>query len=805
MSVGHAAARGWAILSDSGKVAPFGAASLGLATALVAVGASAQQAPSQQLPPIVVEGQAKAPPAAARKKSASAPKAAPKRQRTVAPPAPSQTQISGPVQPAIQQPGTFSTTPSSGNTLESGTGIARLPGTVQDTPQVVNVVPQEQIRQQNATSVDQVLRNVPGITVAIGEGGGGFNGDQFRVRGFEAKGDIYVDGLRDFGVYVRDSFATEDVSVLKGPSSESFGSGTTGGVISLRQKSAHLGDAGSVEASIGSGMMYRTVVDINKQVSETSAVRAVGMYHNQDIVDRDHVYSNRWGFLGSIALGLKTDTTWVVNYMHQTFDRMPDYGVPMVARNGATRGGLPVTELGVDRSTFYGRSMDHDEGTADILTSRFQTKLNSQVTFHNDTRFAFYQRDFSTTVPGCSNADPGGCADQFLDGGNPIITYGGGNPTYKQDVWGIQNVSSMVAKFHTGRLRHEAVAGVDVFYQEDDRPGWSVSGKTANATIRNPEERFRDTFTIGPNPVNYRYGDGSEIGLFASDRVWLLPQFSVLAGVRWSSFESAFHQPNAAPPVHRESSSDYTSPKVSLIWEPTRQQTYYASWATAATPVGQFVTNSLNPIGSDAQENLLEEHESWEIGAKYSLFNGQLGLTAAAFEVTKDNAAATDPATGLTVLTGEVQRVRGIELGIAGSITPAWKVNAGYAYLDSEILESATASNVGNRIGGVPEHNASLWTSYNLSKYLIHGPGEWLVGAGVRYQSFMYASNNSANLYGIPSSTTFDAMVSYELDGWKAAVNGYNLTDELYYDASFNNRAIPAAGRAIVLTISKKF
>jgi catecholate siderophore receptor len=777
-----------------------------LATALASTGASAQQAPpAQQLPPIVVEGQAKAPPVAARKKSATAPKAAPKRRRAAQPaPAPVQAQVPAP--PPVEPPSTFSTTPPSGNTLEAGTGIARLPGTVRDTPQVVNVIPQEQIRQQNATSVDQVLRNVPGITVAIGEGGGGFNGDQFRVRGFEAKGDIYVDGLRDFGVYVRDSFALEEVSVLKGPSSEAFGSGTTGGVISLRQKSAHLGDAGSVEASIGTGMMYRSVIDINRQVSETSAVRAVGMYHNQDIVGRDNVFSNRWGFLGSVALGLKTDTTWVVSYMHQTFDRRPDYGVPSVARNGATRGGLPVTEFGVDRSTFYGRSMDHDEGTADMLTSRFQKKLNHQVTFYNDTRFAFYQRDFSTTVPGCSNSAPDGCADQFLDGGNPLVSYGGGNPTYKQDVWGVQNVTSMVAKFHTGHLRHEAVAGVDLLYQEDDRPGWSVSGKIANATVRNPGERFHDTFDILPNPVNYRYGHGSEVGVFASDRVWLLPQFSILGGVRWTSFESAFHQPNnATAPVHRDSSTDYVAPKVSLIWEPTRHQTYYASWATAATPIGMFVTNALNPITSDAQQDLVEEHETWEVGAKYSLLNGRLGLTAAAFEVTKDNAAATDPATGLTVLTGEVQRVRGIELGVAGSITPAWTVNAGYAYLDSEILESATPDNVGNRIGGVPEHSASIWTTYNLSKYWLRGPGEWMLGGGVRYQSFMINNNNSANLYGVPESLTFDALVSYELNGWKAAVNGYNLTDELYYSSKFSSRAIPAPGRAVVLTISKKF
>ncbi len=63
---------------------------------------------------------------------------------------------------------------------------------MQEQPQVVNVIPQAQLRQQNATSVEQALRNVPGVTVAIGEGGGGFAGDQFRIRGFEAKGDLYL-------------------------------------------------------------------------------------------------------------------------------------------------------------------------------------------------------------------------------------------------------------------------------------------------------------------------------------------------------------------------------------------------------------------------------------------------------------------------------------------------------------------------------------------------------------------------------------------------------------------------------------
>src|SRR5690606_1907384 len=77
------------------------------------------------------------------------------------------------------------------NRLQATTGLSRLPGTIQDLPQTVNVISQETLQQQGVSTLDQALQNVPGVTVAIGEGNGGLNGDQFRIRGFQAKGDIY--------------------------------------------------------------------------------------------------------------------------------------------------------------------------------------------------------------------------------------------------------------------------------------------------------------------------------------------------------------------------------------------------------------------------------------------------------------------------------------------------------------------------------------------------------------------------------------------------------------------------------------
>jgi catecholate siderophore receptor len=815
MNLGDESSRGRTPASCAGDTAALGAMSIGFASMVLATGASAQQAaePASELPPLEVTAKK-----VAKKKTVAKKSPAP-----AASPAPIAPQEPTPSSPDAQN---AAFTPSTGNSLEAGTGIGRLPGTVQEQPQVVNVIPQQQLRQQNTTSVEQALRNVPGVTVAIGEGGGGFNGDQFRIRGFEAKGDLYVDGLRDFGVYQRDSFATEEVQVLKGPSSQTFGSGTTGGVINLRQKSAHLGDQSSFDFSIGTDNLYRGVIDINKQVNATTAMRGVAMYHNQDMPDRDHVEAERWGFLGSIGLGLGTDTTWIVNYLHQSGNRMPDYGVPNIIGTGQ-KYGAPATELGVPRSTFYGIASDHDDTDVDIVTSHLTHEAGSGLTFFNDTRLAFYSRDFATTVPGCTTTNPGvpNCADEFLAGGNPNVAFGGGNPAFKQDAWGFQNVSSAIARFNTGALRHEVVTGLDVFYQEDDRPGWQQTGKpttNSGSPIRNPN--FDRSFPLQRDPVFDRSGDGTEVGLFASDRVWFTPEISVLGGVRWTWFENSFQQPNALSgtppvlnPIDRNSEGDYWSPRASLIWEPTDAQTYYVSWGRSASPVGQFVTNALNPIGNDALENLVEENETYEAGLKWSFLDKRLGFTAAVFQVDKDGAVVADPATGFAVATGEKQRVRGVEFGLTGSVTRAWVIATGLTFLDSEILYNAEARNAsgvittpenankGHKIGGVPDTAFSIWTTYNLSESIISGPGKWTIGGGILYQSDMFSVNNSANQYIIPELFSLDAMIAYEVDGWRFAVNGYNLTDELNYDQSFNNRATPSAGTTAIFSIGKTF
>jgi catecholate siderophore receptor len=847
MSLGDEIARGWAPVEHGVENAGLTAVSLGLASVMLASGAGAQEAAKQEatpLPPLEVTA----------KKATAKKKAVQKKAPTSPAPVAQEASVDQQPEPAFGDGTTL--TPSSGNTLQSGTGLGRLQGTLQDTPQTVNVVSQRELKEKGTNTLDQALRSVPGVTVNVGEGGGGMNGDQFRIRGFQAKGDLYVDGLRDFGVYVRDSFAFEQVEVFKGPSSESFGMGTTGGAINITQKTAHLGDSSNFEASFGTDDYFRAMVDVNKQVNATTAMRAVGMYHDQEFADRDHLYSERFGFLGSLAFGLGTDTKLTVNYLHQDGERLPDFGVPIVDPDSVSSGGItttgpkigrPVTEFGVPRDSYFGKVTDKDDYQVDMVTARLTAKQSDWLTIYNDTRIAWYERYFAQTVPSCGGSvtNPATCAGSIAAGTNDGPYSFGGPAGFDQESWGAQNITTAVAKFKTAGLRHEFVAGVDVFYQDDDRTqlgiynsaGTLVTG-TAASTAKGPgtllDPNFYNTtgYSVQRNPLGLKEGDSRNVGVFASDRVWLTDTFSILGGVRYDDYEANYQQTDSSG-VWEDTittSSQFFSPKASVIWEPSKQETYYASWARSFSPVGQFITNDNAgvPTGTNGPDGLRpgqsgadpEENELWEVGAKFSTFDGRLGFTAALFRVDKGNSSYSDIGSGDTVTTGEEHRVQGVELGVTGSVTDAWIVQVAYSYLDSEILSnpagySETSSgsgvyvlstpenaNKGNKVPFVPENIFSLWSTYEISKHLPVD-GKILIGGGVTYTDGYFV--NAGNTSVLPSNISWDAMASYELDGWRFAVNGYNLTDEVNYDAAIGNRAVVSPGRSAVFTVGKKF
>ncbi len=744
------------------------------------------------------------------------------------------------------------------NALNHAPPVSTMPSeSLQDTPQAVTVISGEIMKQQATTTLGDALRNVPGITIAIGEGGT-LAGDQFKIRGFDAKDDVYLDGLRDFAAYTRDSFDYEEVQVLKGPSGLMFGRGTTGGAINTVSKTPFLGDkyAGHIEG--GNGGHVRATADLNYQISDTVAARLNLMLTDTGVVDRDLVHSTRFGIAPSISFGLGTDTVFNLNYIHQQTAARQDYGV-VVASPPNSVYAEPVTEFGVPRNTYMGFAADHDKNTADLVTAKLTHNIGDWLTLENDTRAAVYSRDFRyTPTDRCDNtsatnycnlvlfgvAQPGAAAGS-ADPATALAGTGGGGP-YHQNSWGVQDTAIGTANFHLGQLRNTLIAGLDVSYQRADRtiyaytlpasaqyayqlgnhspsrsnigfplfgfnhqtpPGYNVILPTAaNSTGANNGATSATATTVVTST-----GDATDLALFATDRLWFTDQISLIAGLRADQYRANYASVTVAGAYTQFKSPSFLfSPRASLVFEPDQNQTYYLSWGKGATPIGTSVVGSPNPITSGAQAALRpDKSETLEVGAKFSLFDGRLGLSGSLFTVTKSNALQTDPVTGDVLLqSSQRQRVQGFEGSATGEVLPHLNLTASYTYLNPVIVDDPTTPyNIGRQITFVPKHAASLWGDYDAGEVLLKGLS---FGGGIVYQSHLFNNYTapSATAYPlgrivrIPETVELDAVAAYQFDPvWRVQFNINNLADRLYYSQSFGNRATPAAGRTFIVSL----
>lgn len=666
---------------------------------------------------------------------------------------------------------------------------------VEDATQVVNIISGETLQEQGVASLEQALRNVPGITTQIGEGGT-MSGDQFFIRGLSAKNDIFTDGLRDFGVYTRDSFNYGQVEVFKGPSASAFGRGAAGGGINTSSKTPFVdveGATGSAAVAIGDSHYARFSGDWNQPLGNGMGARLAVMAHHNEVNGRDRIYSDRWGVAPSIGFGLDGATSLTIAYLHQYEEKVPDYGIPVA-------NGVPVTEFGVPASNFYGYEADVDETVVDTVTARLRHQVNDWLTLTSDLRYGYYQRYSRFTPVTCNTA----CVDALTDGDPATVPTGnvGGPGPYDQDTQGIQNISTAHITAPLGGLRNEMVVGFDASWQQNDRDQYNY-----DSTTRPPKDLFDPAWT--PNPVlldglnNVRDTTAKDVSVFLNDRLWLNDQWSVTAGVRASWYEVDQEQISSSTTVSCRgftglacfsSNTDFVTPQVGVIWEPTPSQMWYISYSSSAKPSGVSVNNgdTLN-----ANNSLLEPEENTNIeaGGRFGLFDDRLQLQGAVFQTKKENSQLFDTNGDFVDSSGDSQEVTGVEIGIAGAITDQWSVNAGATWLDTETTFSETATNVGNSIAFSPETSASLWTTYNFIGDLVGLE----IGGGLTYQGEVYL--NAANSSSVPSYTSVDGYVSYGWDRFRVSLNAYNLTDELYFSQVHGNRVTPAQGRTFIATL----
>lgn len=647
-----------------------------------------------------------------------------------------------------------------------------------ETPQTVTIVPATLMRQQGVATLREALGNVPGISLQAGEGGVPA-GDNLTLRGFSARTDLFVDGVRDFGGYSRDTFNIEQVEVIKGPSSTHSGRGSTGGSINLASKTARVDEAfvaGSLSA--GSAETWRLTADLNQPFGDGAALRVNAMAHEGGIAGRDAVANRRRGVAPTLHFGLGESATLDLGLFHLEQDNVPDYGQPWVP---GTNNALPESRDGrapVDRENWYGlRDRDYEDTTTDLATAIFETALGGTWNLRNLTRRGEATRDSIITAP------------RFLGDDSTSIRRTAKLRDSEDTI--LANATDLTATLGRGDVRHRVLVGVEFAHEQSTNDARTATDG-ALADLWDPDPDAPYTGTITDTPLSDTEAEADSMAVYVFDTMEIGERWEVSGGVRWDRFDVRTEGFDSGAGTRREWRRDDTmlSGRAAVLYKPDEMSSYYVALGNSFNPSAEGLA-----LNASTAALAPEKSRTLEFGGKWSLWGDRLLLTSAVFRTEKTNARTTD-ADDITVLQGE-QRVDGFEVGATGRVGERWTVFGGYTYMDSEVVRSLDPAEQGNELGNTPNNSASLWTTYEASERLLFGFGARHVGA--RW-------TNTQNLREAKAYTTFDAMVSYALHpAATLRLNGYNLTGKDYVDTVGGGHYTPGADRSVMASLDVSF
>lgn len=665
--------------------------------------------------------------------------------------------------------------PALGSTATKGSAPLR------DVPQAVNVVPGQLLRDQGARSLEDVLRNVPGVAMSSGDG----QRDQVVIRGFTAIADQFVDGVRDDALYFRDLVDIERVEVLKGPAAVLYGRGSSGGLINrVTKKPRWDRTGGEASLSVGSFDLRRATADVNVVMSDTAAFRLnaaaedSGSYRNQQFVKRHH-------FAPSLALKLAPETQLLLQYTHARDERLTDFGIPAL-------NGRPVN---VPVGTYYGSSNAARDDTTTSQMQAFTATLNHRFSadwsLRNVTRLYDYTLDRYNTLPG-GTTDP------------VTLTVGRTRSFILRDEQGLFNQTDVTWRNHLGGLQQEWLMGVELGRQK--KRAESVSGGADRVPLFDPSGRPAPTIpaaSYNADSAIPSHTTQDTAALYWQNQITLAPQWKALVGARYDVFGQSTRFDRKLAALDRTDRK--FSPRAGLVWQPSDTVSYYVSYSKSFQPSAEAFALAASNVNNEP-----EITQNKEIGVKVDMLDGQLNATAALFNLERTNIKNTNPANPGQQINVGTQRTNGLELTLNGRLPGRWEVSAGYAYLDGRMTQSLATTTSGQlptvavpAQGKVPaltpKNSAFLWAIKDLG----HG---LRLGGGVNYVGARFAS--LTNLVTLPGYTTLDAALQFTRGDWELDVNLKNLANRKYYvsaHGSVDNLILPGSPRALQVTLRTRF
>ena len=643
--------------------------------------------------------------------------------------------------------------------------------TVQDVPFSINAQTQEDIQRANASTIEDISRNVAGLAVQnLGPGQ-----SQVSIRGVSA-GQIVRDqpGVKEqVGVYLDESvislslftpdldlFDLNRVETLRGPQGTLFGSGSVGGTVRYITNQPRLNRTeGLMEANLNK------VADgdvgghlkgaINVPLGETAALRAVGYYtkyagfidafgpaDGNDVNDGER-YGGRVSILWQPVEELKiTPRVVYQKIVANGFNRQEVFNL---YRNDFTDGPdafdkreqyLLLREKFTDKTWLADLTGSYDFG-GDELTS-VTSYINRDI---------LVSRDASALTHSVS-------VDLGLD--LDVLDI----PSNLRDTTDLKTFTQELRVSSTGSGPLQWLLGA--FYSDIDRtyhqrlptPGYDAF--VDDALGAGTSDAVSNGFPAD-SPYNadlpYDIKQKAVFGELSYD----FGQFKATGGLRYydfketRSFVSGGLFSNGDNLIDEKTKSDGFSPRAILTWEPSNNLSVNIQAAKGFRLGG--VNDPLNlPLCSDEDEAIFgpfagafDDETLWnyEAGVKYS--KGPITFNAAVFHTKiKDLQVTLDAGTCSSRLVFNVEKAHttGVEFEIAASPVDGLDLSLAGSYVSAEFdttlpepLATTTGIRNGNRLPSVPKFQIAASATYGQR---FNDNSDWYVNASVQHVGSRY-------------------------------------------------------------------
>ncbi|QQE87299.1 TonB-dependent siderophore receptor [Azotobacter chroococcum] len=639
-----------------------------------------------------------------------------------------------------------------------------------ETPQSVSVVPKDVLEDTGATRLQDALDYAGGVGRANNFGGQGLT--TFTVRGFTT-GEFYRNGFPINRGYPNapDANTVERLEVLRGPATSLYGRGDPGGTFNVVSKQPLPEPKVTLGSQFDDQGMHRATLDATGPLNQDGSLAyRLNVLGEGGESFRDDVESERYDVAPVISWQVNDSTKVIFEGDFMRNNHPLDRGLTRyTTQTGSASRDTYIWEKGSDNL------LHNDNNMAQV---RFEHMLNDDWML--------------------------GGGFQFLDGslkGNAVEANGAPadgrtlqrNFNYRKLEWTDRDWQlNLTGHFDTGAFSHTLLTGVE--YENYDYNSIIQRSSAANGTypidIYNP--------VLGqPRPALTRTTTWDKENLqtwavFIQDQVALTERLTALAAVRFERFEHDYDNKlnNAGDFTKAENG---VTPRFGLIYDVTDTVAVYANTARSFKP------NSGTPAAGGGFDP--EKGKSYELGMKWEALDRQLSVDAAIYHIVKENVLTLDPANPTYSLAAGEVRSRGLDINVAGNITPEWRMIGGYAYVDAEVTKDNRLPS-GTRLANIPRNSFSLLNTYEFQDGFAKGLG---LGVGLKYVDDRKGQTEAVT-YTMERYSVVDLLSYYKVNEYvRLNLDVKNVFNEGYDEGAFNTYAYPGAPRTVQAGVAYTF